>query len=97
MKAAAFPIVFTLLGGCAGESAVRHVTLADFERYKKDCAAPDAYLIEGKERGVTFKGVSLNQIERAQKAACLTERLKGTDVRFIGFLSMDRSSAPNGS
>ena len=97
MKPATFPIMLALLSGCAGASAVRHVTSADFERFKKDCAAPDAYLIEGKERGVTFKGVSLNQMERAQEAACLTERLKGTDVRFIGFLSMDRPSAPNGS
>jgi len=97
MKTATFPIVLALLSGCAGAKVVRHVTGADFERFKKDCAAPDAYLIEGRERGVTFKGVSSNQIERAQKAACLTERLRGTDVRFIGFLSMDMPSALKGS
>ena len=97
MKPATLPILLALLCGCTGASAARHLTVADFERFKKDCAAPEAYLIEGKERGVTFRGVSSNQMERAKKASCLAERLRGTDVRFIGVLSMDRPSLPNGS
>jgi hypothetical protein len=87
MRLALIPVGLVLLGGCAG--ARRHLTDADFELYKSDCAAPDAYLTEGKSRGVMFKGVSSNRADRAAQVTCLTERMRGTDVRLIGFLSTD--------
>lgn len=97
MERALIPIVLALLGGCTRANVARHLTVTDFEQLKKDCVAPDAYLIEGKERGVTFNGVRPSQIERAREAACLADRLRGTDVRFVGFLSINRPSASGGS
>ena len=79
-----------VLGLCACSTAPRSQPLTDqaFEAAKQNCGAIDAYVIESSGRPiVTFRGEAPDFETRQAQAECLKRQLKGTDVRFIAFIS----------
>ena len=81
-------LIAAALSACSVPSERRALTNSEFARAKQACAAPDAYLLYGEERGVAFHGVSPSPSLRAKQATCLAARLKEFDVKFIGFVSV---------
>jgi hypothetical protein len=64
------------------------LTAEAFETAKQKCGASEAELSNTHGgRGISFKGVAKNFNARQAQALCLRNVLKGTDIRFIGFLS----------
>ena len=70
------------MGGCASHQSA--FTPAVFEAVKVACGASDAYISKSNPKAIGFRGFSP---AHAKQAKCLIERLKGTDVRMVGFIS----------
>jgi hypothetical protein len=76
------------LGACSTTQASEPLSDERFEAAKQACGATDAYISEAKgQRGVGFRGVATDFAARQAQALCLKDQLRGTDVRFLGFLS----------
>ncbi len=76
------------LGACSTTQASEPLSNERFEAAKQACGATDAYILEGTgPRGVSFRGVATDFGARQEQPVCLKNQLRGTDVRFVGFLS----------
>ena len=76
------------LTGCSTTRTREPLTGELFETAKQACGATDAYILQTNgERAVGFRGVASDWSARQKQALCLKNKLKGTDARFIGFLS----------
>ena len=76
------------LASCTTGQKPQPLTTERFESAKQECGAADAYIFEAEgQRAVGFKGVAADFKARQVQAQCLKDHLKGTDVRFVGFLS----------
>ena len=76
------------VAGCSTARPREPLTSQRLEAAKQACGAVDAYVFDAQgQPAVTFSGVATDFNARQTQAQCLKEQLKGTDVRFVGFLS----------
>ena len=76
------------LSACGAGASAQPLTDEQFEAIKVACNAPAAKLIETLEgRAVTFTGIIPDPSPMKAVVRCIQKRLKGTDVRFVGFIS----------
>jgi hypothetical protein len=88
MKSLFGMICLFVVGACSSAAPLRVLGDKEFEAAKKACGATEAYIFEADgKRGVSFKGVASDSRIRQKQAICLISKLRGTDARFVGFLS----------
>ena len=92
MKVGLLAIAALGLASCSHHAQRLPLTDAVFEQAKIACSAPEAERMTGPDHGIAFRGVSKSQRATAMKAQCLTEKLSGYDVGFIGFMSTEESA-----
>jgi hypothetical protein len=73
---------------CSAGPSKKPLTEQAFNIAKQKCGATSAYIFESSGgRAVAFRGVASDFKARKAEAKCLNVELKGTDIRFIGFIS----------
>jgi len=74
-------MMMLVMNGCTAPRSA--FTPTAFQTAKAACGAADAYILESNPKAVGFRGFSP---AHAEQAKCLSERLKGTDIRGIAFI-----------
>jgi hypothetical protein len=66
-----------------------------FERAKLVCRAGAADLVDTREGpAIILKGVTRDDSARQRQIKCLTDHMRGTEVRFLGFITDPDAERP---